>query len=1126
MRDKKNYPLPSKEKTRLLKVPESLRSITLFCLLSMLSISNAFTQQQAVSGVVVDKATNEPLIGVSILVVGTNNGTITDLDGRFLVKAAPDAVLRLSYIGYKVTDIPVKNQKEITIALVEDAKILDEVVVVGFGTQKKVNLTGSVGTASAKDIESRPVINVAQALQGVVPGLQITQKSGSMEKTADMNIRGTGTIGEGSSSAPLVLIDGMEGDMNTINPQDIENISVLKDAAAASIYGSRAPFGVILITTKSGKAGRTTINYNNNFRWGKPIVKMQMVDAYTFMNYYNQAERNTSADRSTTNIFTEETIENIGKFKRGEIDGPLPYPTSGVQWPSDYTKTAYADVSWYDIVFKDFNFSQEHNFSVNGGSEKVNYYFSVNYMGQEGLIKLGEEKLNRYNVSGKINIKLADWAKLNYSTRFTRADYIKPSELNDGLYENLGRQNWPNIPLYDNNGNPLGGRPGRDILMGGTYNQVKDILYQQFALELEPIKAWITTAEFNYRINSHDIESIHKKCYDHDINGEPLLYDKAESRIYENRYKSNHMNVNLYSKYNFTLNGNHNFSALLGGQLEEFKEPLKYNLTGYGLLFEDVPVLGLINHMKGTEEYGPFVGGTRGSWSTAGIFGRLNYDYSGRYLFEANLRYDGTSRFRSDRRWAWFPSFSAGWNIAQESFWEPYKKMVNTLKLRASYGELGNTNTSEWYPTYLTLDVKNNNGLWIQDGKKPTTTNTPNPISQSLTWETVRTWNVGLDWGLLNNRLTGSFEYFTRYTLDMIGPPLSLPSVYGVTPPKTNNTDMKSYGWEFEISWRDRLKNGLSYGAKFTLSDAQSKITKYPNNPSQYIEGYNYIEGQVMGNIYGYTTIGIAKSDEEMQAHLIQLDANYTAYHGHAPSTPKSGQGAFGSYWGAGDIMYADLNGDGVVNGGDGTLDSMGDKKKIGNSTPRFLFGIDLNAEWKGFDVRAFFQGVMKRDFWQGSLYFWGANTDMPWSTAMVQHMDFYRDENSYIVQQGVMDVNKDAYYPRPSFDYVGVKHQGNVGRNHQIQTRYLQNASYIRLKNLQVGYTLPVELTGKIGVQKLRIYFSGENLWTGTKLAKMFDPETVGGGNWNEEIDLRARNTGNAYPLSTSYSFGLSATF
>ena len=630
--------------------------------------------------------------------------------------------------------------------------------------------------------------------------------------------------------------------------------------------------------------------------------------------------------------------------------------------------------------------------------------------------------------------------------------------------------------------------PALGLRDGGRETTQTDNLYQQASLILEPIKNWITHVDINYRTlsaNSHrDIQDL----YNHDRNGNPLFLPWRNSEVHEDHLKENYMNINAYTEYSHSLESGHNFKAMIGFQTEQLRKT-EFGLTRNGIIIPDLPEIDITNGMDNAGNIiTPGTNGARYSWATAGFFGRINYDYQGKYLAEVNLRYDGTSRFQREQRWNWFPSFSLGWNIAREGFWESLAGHIGTLKLRGSYGELGNQNTDSWYPTYRVIEVKANNGEWLQNGLKPNTATVPGLISSTLGWERIRNWNVGIDFGALNNRLTGSFDYYNRMTLDMVGPAPELPYIIGLDVPKTNNTDLKTYGFDLELAWQDRLKNGLGYGVKFVLSDSQTKITRYPN-PTNTLSKYK--AGELMGDIYGYETIGIAKTKEEMDQHLATL--------------PNGGQNALGSNWDAGDIMYKDLNGDGKIDNGGNKYDDMGDYKKIGNNTPRYLFGLDLNVDYKGFDFRAFFQGVMKRDYWQGSAYFWGVSSNGIWhSTGFVEHTDYFRNGEDH-----ALGTNLDAYYPRPIF---------GTSKNSQTQTRYLQNAAYIRLKNIQLGYTLPASLTQKWHVSKLRFFVSGENLWTGTSLANMFDPETVSGGFSDDK-------NGNAYPLSKTISFGLSVT-
>ena len=1066
---------------------QSLSKGLLLCVW-LLCCTIGYGQEQNITGQVVDYL-GEPIIGANVLIKGTTTGVITDAEGNFTIKAAPGDILQFSYIGYLNVEVTVKSGKPLNIQMKEDTEVLDEVVVVGFGTQKKVNLTGSVGIADSKELESRPVTNATQALQGLVPGLQISTSTGELDKDMSINIRGAGTIGEGSSGSPLILIDGMEGDLNTVNPQDIESVSVLKDAAAASIYGSRAPFGVILVTTKKGKQGKPSINYNNSFRISSPVHLPEMMNSYVFANFMNSASRN--ANEAT--IFEDNVMQDMLDYQNGLKTGGV-YASENGQWGKpDYDPftTGFANLDWYKELYKSNVFSQEHNVSINGGAEKITYYASFNYLGQNGLLRHGTDGLKRYNATAKINAAITDWLTFNYSMRFTRTDNHRPSEFGSDFYSKIGRLTWPNVPAFDPNGYYFtGGNKGPAIRLaeGGERKVQTDRLYHQAALLLEPIKNWVTHIEFNYSTKHSDVNETTLPYYDHDVNGN-IVNTNGNSSLYIDNTKENYLNLNVFSEYNHTFNDVHNFKVMAGFQAEEMKQAFS-STKKYGLVMEDLPEMDLttgtdgVGNKKDTE-----VEGYHNEWATAGFFGRLNYDYEGRYLAEVNMRYDGTSRFRRGNRWQLYPSFSVGWNMAREAFWESLSDLVGTLKIRASYGELGNQNTDDWYPTYRLMELGAYDGEWLQGGSRPNTATIGDLVSHSLTWETIRTWNIGLDFGLFNNRLTGSFDYYTRYTDNMVGPAPQLPLILGVNTPKTNNCDLSTRGWELQIAWNDRLRNGLGYGLKLMLSDAKTVVDSYPGNTTHSISNSTFLEGHEIGEIWGFETVGIARTDEEMQAHLDKV----------------GGQDALGSKWAAGDIMYADLDGKPGITKGASTLEDHGDLKVIGNKTPRYLFGIDLSADWKGFDFRMFFQGVMKRDYWQGSSMFWGVNGNDVWhSQGLAEHADYFRAEPIGLEGHEI-PANLNAYYPRPIF---------KDDKNNQVQTRYLQNASYIRLKNLQLGYTLPNSWMQKIGLNKCRVFISGENLWTGTSLSPLFDPETLDGG-----------DGGNGYPLSRTWSFGLSLT-
>ena len=1071
------------------RLPTYFRKVSLAFTFLLLTIhfSSALAQSIKVEGIIKDN--QGPLPGVSIVAKGTSTGTISDGTGAYKLDVPQNSILVFTFIGYTAQEVNLAERKpsngvySVEVTLANQDNNLDEVVVVGFGTQKKVNLTGAVATIDSKAIENRPVRNASQALQGLVTGLNISQNNGSLESNPTINIRGSGTIGS-SSSSPLIMVDGMEGSLNAINPQDIESISVLKDAAAAAVYGSRAAFGVILVTTKRGKSGKLQLNYNNSLRSTQAVLMPKMMDSYTFALFFNDAGQN----GGSAPHFNAEHLQRIRDYQAGTLTNSIiPNPNNKTVWGDGY---AYgnANVDWYKEMFRNRTLSQEHNFSLSGGSDKTQVYISGNYMGQQGLMTFNQDDFTRYGFTAKINSKISDEVSVNYSSRFIREDYNRPSQLTNGFYENLGRQGWPTLPLYDPNGFLFSSpSPALGMRDGGKDNSQKDNLYQQLQLVFEPIKGWKTFAEINYRTRNDFRHWDTQRTYNYDVAGNPYLYGR-NSDVYEYGYKENYFNANLYSEYSTTLAQKH-FFKVMGGFQTELTKYHDLSATRNGIIVPGLPTLATTN---GTDANGlivaPAVSGIYHRWATAGFFGRINYDYDGKYLLEGNLRYDGSSRFRADTRWNFFPSVSAGWNVAREKFWEDNISFINTMKFRASYGQLGNQkpeeNVPDFYPTYVTMPVRTADGSWLIGGARPNTADAPGLVSSTLTWETIKSYDIGLDWGMFNNRLTGSFDWFLRKTLNMVGPAPTLPSILGTAVPRTNNTDLKTSGFEFEVAWNDRLKNGLGYNLRFLLSDNQTTITRYPNETGDL--GLSYRQNEKRGEIWGYETIGIAKTQEEMNAHLATL---------------AGGQSFFGSQWAAGDIMFADINGDGKIDQGKNTTSDPGDKKIIGNNTARYTVGLDINLDWKGFDFRGFLQGVMKRDYWQGSYFFWGATSNMWFSTGLVEHEDYFRNDPNH-----PLGVNTDSYYPRPNF---------TSGKNQQVQTRYLQDASYIRLKNIQLGYTIPATVTKKFAVQKLRVYVSGENVFTKTKMAKMFDPETVDGG-----------SGGSVYPLSKVYAAGLSVTF
>lgn len=1052
----------------------------------VLMLQATFAQQtKEVSGTIIDE-NGIPLPGVTVQVKDTDRGTSTDFDGHYTINAAEGATLQFSFIGYQNEEKEVGAENTIDVQLKTDAQALDQVVVVAFGKQKKQNLTGSVSMVSEEAIKDRPVNNVIEALQGTATGLNfnLSTGGGQLDNSKGFSIRGTGTVGS-TASSPLVLIDGMEGDLSSLNPRDVAEITVLKDAAASSIYGSRAPFGVILVTTKKGSEGKMSVSYDAMMRWSNPLLLPKMLNSEEFATYYNDAARNAGMDP----IFNEQILENIRKFRAGEIDYATTWDASKHEWRN--YQESFGDVDWFKEYYRSWVPSTEHNISVRGGEEKVNYYFSANWLGQDGLMEYNQDRQDRYQINAKINMQILPSLRLDYNTRFSRTHYKGSAYMDSegGLFfHNIARR-WPTLPIYDPNGHIL---YGNEIpqLEGSLTKRESDELRQQIGLVFEPIEGWETRAEFNYRTQNTFTHQQFLPIYQYNENGDPEpasyglgygLYDSpGNSQVTEMASKRNYMNVNAYSTYHKALN-KHDFKLMLGVQSELNKSR---GLTALRDMLYSVSV-PTINTTYGEN---PGVSGDFQHWATFGAFGRFNYNFDEKYLLEFNMRYDGTSRFLKDQRWNWFPSVSLGWNIAKEEFWDHlggFGNRVNEFKLRGSYGSLGNQNTNNWYPFFQQMPLGTNNGLWLINNARTNTASAPGLISTTLTWEKIKTWNFGLDLSAFNNRLTLSFDYFRRNTKDMVGPGIELPAILGTSAPETNNADMLSKGFEIEIAWRGNIGDDFSYGIHGSLTDNRQKITRYNNDVGDINQ---YYDGRYLGEIWGYETHGIAASNDEMNKWL-----------------ETHNQSAMGSNWAAGDIMYEDLNGDGEINSGSQTLNDPGDLKIIGNSTPRYNFGLRLDMQYKGFDLGVFFQGTGKRDInVAGQPYFVGANVNQ-WQAAGFQtHLDYFRPEDT----QSPLGPNTDAYYTRPLFD------QG--GKNYTTQTRWLQNGAYVRLKNIQFGYSLPQETLKPIGLTKLRIYFSAENLYTFTSLKKMYDPETIN-GSWGQ---------GKLYPLSKVISTGLSLTF
>ncbi|MBD8487766.1 TonB-dependent receptor [Echinicola sp. CAU 1574] len=1004
-------------------------------------------------------STNEPqgIPGVTVRVKGGNTGTVTDIDGKFTIEV-PDgsAVLVISSIGYKTTEVTVGDQTIIDVKLEEDTQALDEVVVVGYGTQKKVNLTGAVSQVTSEMLENRPVANIGQALQGTIANLNVGISNGSPNTVPSFNVRGGTSFSGGSfqTGSPLILVDGVEMDINQLNPEDIESVSVLKDAASAAIYGARAAYGVMLVTTKKGaKTEGTKITYSNAFQWNKPSAVPDLLDARTIQE---AAIKSVELQNQTPSSDMYEKLENIERYMANP-DTELPYymdAGDNIIWVGNTRP--------YEQALKDYTPMQKHNLNLSGGTKKSSYYASLGYQGQEGLYKINTDQFKRYNMMLNVTNEVSDWFSVDFRSSYSQSNYTEPvSPAGKGgwwtaMSQEPGRN--VNMPMLTPASSPVGEMYTDNILSFMDYGSRNDETKEHILLGIAPtvhlLKGWDLKANISYKSYNFrrkqiipELERIENRW------DAPTTVHTNPSSVQRWNQHSDQFTINVFSDYSLAVD-RHEFYILGGFNQESYK--YEY-LGGRGeqLLTPNVPV---ISQTLGNE----YAYDSESDWAIRGAFYRFTYNYDNRYLLESNGRYDGTSRFPTDSRFRFFPSLSGAWRISEEDWASAIKPAVNELKLRASYGSLGNQNVSNYIyiPSYgTTAEVS-----YLFDGNRPVGITPPGLVDADLTWETATTIDFGFDVSMFN-KLDVSFDWYQRTTSDILVDGDKFPAVLGTSAPTKNSGEMKTTGWEVTAKWRDQLQNGIRYDIALNLSDYSSEITKFDGNPNNLLSGL-YV-GQSMGEIWGYQTVGLFQTQE-------QID--------NAPSQELINSGL----WYPGDVQYTDLNQDGEVGPGASTLDDSGDRKIIGNSTPSYQFGLNMNAFWKGFDLNIFFQGVGKRDVWIGNNLFWGGIAG----------------------GTGTYEVYNDSWAPERTDAYFPAYRSSSSNR--QTQTRYLQDASYIRLKNLTLGYTLPTNLTDQISLDKVRVYTSAYNIWEATSVPDTFDPEALSG----------------AYPMLRSIAAGLQITF
>lgn len=1093
----------------------------------------------------------EPLIGVSVVAQGTTHGSFTDVDGNYTLSADPHSILVFSYIGFQTQKINVAGKTDISVVLKDDSKLMDEVVVVGYGVQKKENLTGAVASIDiGKTLESRPIADVGRGLQGSVAGLNVQIPSGEVGSDPIMKIRGQVGSLNGKNN-PLILVDNVEiPSIQMINPNDIESISVLKDAASTSIYGSKAAFGVILITTKKGaKSESISVEYSNNFSWQKSAIDIDMAGIDGVEYSVLAAERIGTTKTGAFWIADRASYERSKQWlqtyggKVGKND-PILY---GRDWYMDgSTKMGVRLYDPYEHMVDEWTPSQSHNLSVNGKSGNTTYNIGLGYLTQEGVLKPAKhDDFTRYNATVRLSTKINDYVTLRggllYSDRQKRYAYATNSTTADAWYYVY---RWgPLSPYGTSNGQDFRSPSselansntasrshgytnvniGSTITLNKDWNIEADYTFaNQTYNELRPgtrftaLNAWTGAIDWNdtagNRIYVDEQGNIVPSSTTGAMAGYTLPYQTYTARganpdhIYRSSETYKQSTGNVYSTYNLNLSDIHNFKFMAGMNIVAVKTVSSWSQKND--LFD-------INNPQFDLATGTQTSGGSTTWeSQLGYFGRINYILKERYLLEANLRYDGSSKFPTNLQWRWFPSFSAGWIATNEEFLANLSPVLSLFKLRGSWGSIGDQSVrnSLYSPTMDAFSATSLPGMWVNGANKVTGYTTPVVADPNITWQTIENLNLGLDARFLNNRLGVTYDWYQRTTKNMITQGVDLPYTYGGKIPEGNYGELRTRGWELAVDFSHRFKNGIGINVLATLSDATSEITGYPEEASKNLRNEKaYYKGKRWGDIYGYRTDRLFQADD----FDTKIDDKGKEYLVLKPGIATQGGTGYSDKFvlGPGDVKYVDLNGDGVIDYGSGVEGNSGDLELIGNSTPRYEYGFRVGADYKGFDVSVFLQGVGKRKIWgHGPLAVAGFNSG---DGAMPQTIagDFWKEDRT------------NAFYPRP-YNMAISSSETNID-NMQVQSRYLLNMAYARIKNITIGYTFNSDLIRKALLRNARVYVSVENLFTFDHLRGLpIDPEEVSGYSTFNEDNYNSNRTGVGAPTFKSVSFGLQLTF
>lgn len=1046
---------------------------------------NRNDNKSRITGKVVD-IKGEPVIGASIIEKGTSNGTISDLNGAFsLMVSSNKVVIKISYIGYQTQELQAASGKPLNIILKEDARTLDEVVVVGFGVQKKTNLTGAVSQVKMDDVlGNRPVVNAIAALQGAMPGLQVTANNDAPGpgESKNFNIRGTTSINGGS---PLVLIDNVPGSLDMLNPEDIESVSVLKDAASSAIYGARAAFGVILVTTKKAKKGEGFhVNYNNNFGFQSSINRPQQADGLQWMQAYLDAEFNagkyyTGQDIKTWMGYLTEYRKNPGQFKTTE-NGIYTEPGTEMDY---YLK----ENDSYALMLDKFGFLQTHNVSLSGGTEKLAYRMSLGYNDEQGILITDKDRYRRLSGSAYIAAEVTSWLSQSVDIRYAQSEKNMPviSEKTN-LYDMRLPTIYPEGSLTLSDGTSLlTNTPSNMLRIATDNNKIRDNVRILSRTVLKPLKGLEIAFEYTFD-KSFVNQRTNKAVIDYTTVQLARQQTAATSSLASQNETTDYNAFNLYGTYNHSWHNSHNLTAMIGFN-QESSDYRKLYAYSYDMINDKYP-----SHNTATGENRVITEGHT-AYAVRGAFYRLNYDYKGKYLLEANGRYDGSSKFPKSSRFGFFPSVSAGWNMAREDFLKSVAgNWLTDFKIRASWGQIGNQaiDPYKFIPIMGTVEKKDVN--WLVDGAKPVTLNAPNLVSSNFTWETVETLGFGIDITAFNGRLQGVLDWYRRDTKDMLAPGAELPSVVGAAAPLQNTADLSTKGWEVSFNWRDKI-GPWGYNIGFNIYDSKTIVTKYKNESKiiKKSDGSNqYYEGYEMGSIWGYETDGFYTVDDFQDTNTWKLKDGVVTIDGVNPRP--------------GDIKFKNLRDDELsvnrIDEGEGTLENPGDRKIIGNNSLHLQYGVSLGLNYKGFDLSVILQGVGKRDVW--------ISDERRWPFDRGQFGSIFKDQLDYWKPVDPANGNWAAANPNAEFFRIYGQVQ-NASSNKRSQTKFLMDGSYLRIKNVTLSYSFPKKWLAPATLTDLKAFVSCENLHTFTKLMKGYDPERLSWG----------------YPFYRTISFGINVT-